>query len=86
MSACDEIFKLDIMHATLSANAEREEARRSLIKPDEAASAPRIASAYRDDGGWILFDEAGEPIEEWPSDWPKAVDRQFIESQGIEVQ
>lgn len=38
MSACDEIFKLDIMHATMSANAEREEARRSLAAPAGSAA------------------------------------------------
>ena len=49
------------------------------------APAPCIASAYWDDGGWILFDATGEPMEEWPDHWPKVVDRKFIESQGIEV-
>lgn len=36
------------------------------------------------DEGWVLFNTHGDPVE-WPECWPEEVDREFLESQGIEV-
>jgi hypothetical protein len=53
------------------------------LKP--VGSAPRkVASAYWDEG-WVLYDADGDLIEEWPPDWPKAVNGLWLEERGIEI-
>jgi hypothetical protein len=45
----------------------------------------RIASAYRDAEGWVLFDTSENVIEKWPDDWPQTVDVKFLEHRGIKI-
>ena len=59
------------------------DARASFAGP--TGSAPRrVTSAYWDEG-WVLYDAAGDLIEEWPPDWPKAVNSLWLEERGIEI-
>lgn len=43
------------------------------------------ATAYRDAGGWVLFDADRNVIEEWPAGWPKTVDAEFLKREGVRV-
>jgi len=45
----------------------------------------KIVSAYLDAEGWVLFDRDGDPVEEWPSEWPETVNAAFLRQQGIHV-
>lgn len=57
-----------------------------VVKPNLTTETHRIVSAYRDAEGWILYGADQEPIEVWPKHWTERVTKQFLLSQGIEVE
>ena len=49
------------------------------------AVARKVATAYWDEGGWVLYDANGDLIEEWPPNWPKATNSLWLEEHGIKL-
>lgn len=56
-----------------------------MLEQSSATPSHGIVSAYRDSEGWVMYGADQEPIEVWPEHWTERVTKEFLLSQGIEV-